>query len=57
MKTFKQMFDEEMAGTSTANVVGTGSDVADWKTTKKKKRRTITKHFIEVNGKIKRQVK
>ena len=55
MKSFKQ-FAEEM--TSTANVVGTGSDVADWMPPRKKKRKyPISRRYIEVNGKIKKQVK
>ena len=45
---------EEVAATSTANVVGTGSDVADWK---KPKRKPLTRHYIEIMGKRKRQTK
>lgn len=55
MKSFKQ-FSEEV--TSTANVAGTGSDVADWMPPKKKKRRyPISRRYIEVLGKVKKQVK
>lgn len=55
MKTFKQYY-EESNPTSTANVAGAGDDVADWKYNKKK-RKPLTRHYIEVNGKRKRLVK
>ena len=45
---------EEVAATSTANVVGTGSDVADWK---KPKRKPLTRHYIEIMGKRKKLTK
>ena len=47
---------EDVAATSTANVVGTGSDVADWKYNKRKKR-PLTRHFIEIMGKRRRLTK
>jgi len=57
MKSFKS-FTEEGDPTSTADVVGTGDDVADWKTKKKKKKSSVvTRHYIEVNGKRKKQMK
>lgn len=56
MKSFKQ-FSEEAPAVSTASVVGTGSDVADWQHPKKRKRSTVSKHYIEVNGKYKKQSK
>lgn len=49
---------EEIAGTSTADVVGTGSDVADWKTpTQRKRKNTVTKRYIEIAGKRKKITK
>ena len=55
MKTFFEFIKED---TTTANVVGTGDDVADWMNVRKKKRRNIvTNHYIEVAGKIKRQAR
>jgi|LWDU01.1.fsa_nt_gi hypothetical protein len=48
---------EEGDPTSTSDVVGTGDDVADWKTKKKKKSSVVTRHYIEVNGKRKKQTK
>jgi len=57
MKSFKS-FTEEGDPTSTSDVVGTGDDVADWKTKKKKKKSSVvTRHYIEVNGKRKKQTK
>ena len=54
----KQMKNEELAGTSTADVVGTGDDVADWKDPKKKKKtKPLTRHFIEVGGKRRKLTK
>jgi len=55
MKTFVEFIKED---TTTANVVGTGDDPADWMNPRKKKRKSIvTKHYIEVAGKIKRQMR
>ena len=48
---------EEADPTSTSDVVGTGDDVADWKTKKKKRSSVVTRHYIEVNGKRKKQTK
>jgi hypothetical protein len=56
MKSFKS-FTEEGDPTSTSDVVGTGDDVADWKTKKKKRSSVVTRHYIEVNGKRKKQTK
>lgn len=60
MKSFKQHLDDmkeqEANPTSTSNVVGTGSDVADWKYDKRK-RKPLTRHFIEIDGKRKKLVK
>lgn len=53
MKKFKEFLNED---TTTANVVGTGDDVADWYY-KKKKRKPLTRHYIEIGGKIKKQVR
>ena len=54
----KQMKNEELAGTSTADVVGTVDDVADWKDPKKKKKtKPLTRHFIEVGGKRRKLTK
>jgi len=47
---------EEADPTDTGDVVGTGSDVADWKK-KKKKSSVVTRHYIEINGKRKKQTK
>jgi len=55
--TAKMMVKEEANPTSTADVVGTGDDVADWKDPKKKKRRPLTRHFIEVGGKRRKLTK
>lgn len=47
---------EEMV--TTADVPGTGDDPATWvKPVKKRKLNLITRHYIEVNGKRKRQAK
>jgi len=60
MKTFKQ-FAEEVASTSTGpGIVGTSpGDPPHWKDPKKKKKKykMLTRSFIEIMGKRKRQVK
>jgi hypothetical protein len=48
---------EELAGTSTANVVGTGDDPAHWRDPKKKKPKVLTRHFIEILGKRRKVTK
>lgn len=56
MKTFKQMYDEEVMSTS-SGVAGIGpGEIADFKK-KKKKTRALTRHYIEVMGKRKRLYK
>lgn len=46
----------EETATTTADVVGTGDDPADWMDPKKKKRKysVLTRRYIEVAGKKKR---
>jgi hypothetical protein len=57
MKTFKQLFDEEMMSTN-SGIAGLGKDgPADWVNTRKKKRSILTRNYIEVNGKIKKREK
>ena len=51
MKTFKQMFDEEMMTTGDA---GIPQDTKDMGPKKKKKYKILTRGFIEVAGKRKR---
>jgi len=53
MKTFKQMFYEEM---TTAADAGIPQDTKNMGPSKKK-RYPLTKHYIEINGKRKKQVK
>ena len=53
----KTKVEEEASPTNTGAVVGTGDDVADWKTKKKKRSSVVTRHYIEVNGKRKKQTK
>lgn len=56
MKTFSQ-FVEEPTMTTGPDVAGTSKDdPADW-TYKKKKRRPLTRSYIEVNGKFRKQMK
>jgi len=54
MKTFKQMFDEEMMTTGDA---GIPQDTKDMEQKKKKKYSVLTRNYIEVNGKRKKQFK
>ncbi len=57
MKTFRQMFEEEVMGTS-SGVAGIGpGEVADWKTPNKRKTKPLTRNYIEVMGKRKKLVK
>lgn len=57
MKTFKQ-FNEEPTMTTGPGIAGTSpNDPADWVHGKKKKRKPLTRHYIEVAGKLKRQSK
>lgn len=57
MKTFKQ-FNEEPTMTTGPGIAGTSpNDPADWMHGKKKKRKSVTKRYIEVNGKFKKQMK
>jgi hypothetical protein len=51
MKTFKQMFDEEM---TTAADAGIPADTKDMGPKKKKKYKVLTRGYIEVAGKRKR---
>jgi hypothetical protein len=53
MKTFKQMFDEEMMTTGDA---GIPQDTKDAMPKKKRKRKILTRNYIEVNGKRKKLV-
>jgi len=54
VKTFKQMYDEEVMSTS-SGVAGIGpGEIADFKKKKKRKTRALTRHYIEVMGKRKR---
>lgn len=56
MKSFKE-FDEEVMTTG-PGIAGTSpDDPADWVHGKKKKRKPLTRHYIEVAGKLKRQSK
>lgn len=56
MKTFKQ-FNEEPTMTTGPGIAGTSpNDPADW-VHGKKKRKSVTKRYIEVNGKFKKQMK
>lgn len=55
MKSFKQ-FAEEPTMTTGPNVAGTSpGDTADW--IKPKKKKPLTRAYIEVNGKRKKQVR
>ena len=58
MKSFKN-FVEEPTMTTGPGVAGTSpNDTADWAHNKKKKnRRPLTRRFIEINGKFKKQEK
>lgn len=57
MKTFKQ-FNEEPTMTTGPGVAGTSpGDPADWVYGNKKKRKPISRRYIEVNGKFKKQTK
>ena len=57
MKTFKQ-FSEEPTMTTGPKVAGTSpGDPADWMHGKKKKRRPLTRHYVEIAGKFKKQAK
>jgi hypothetical protein len=53
MKTFKQMFDEMM----TTGDAGIPQDTKDMGPKKKKKYAVLTRNYIEVNGKRKKQFK
>jgi len=53
MKTFKQMYQEMM----TAADAGIPQDTSNIGPPKKRKRRPLTRRYIEVNGKIKRLMK
>jgi len=56
VKSFKQFF-EEPTMTTGPGVAGTSpNDPADW-VYQKKKRRPLTRRYIEVNGKFKKQAK
>jgi hypothetical protein len=61
MKSFSKFLEEEVAANATAQggVAGTGpGEVADWTYNKgKRKRKPLTRHYIEVNGKIKKTSK
>jgi|TARA_B110000305_G_C19394410_1_gene616642 hypothetical protein len=52
MKTFKQMYEDAM----TAGDAGIPQDTKDMGPKKKKNYKVITRNYIEVNGKRKRQV-
>jgi hypothetical protein len=54
MKTFKQMFDEEMM---TTGDVGIPQDTKDMGPKKKRKSKILTRNYIEVNGKRKKLFK
>ena len=57
MKSFKQ-FNEEPTMTTGPGVAGTSkNDPADWMHGKKRKRRPLTRRYIEINGKFKKQSK
>ena len=57
MKTFRQ-FTEGPTMTTGPSVAGTSpSDPADWVYGKKKKKKPITRHYIEVAGKFRKQSK
>lgn len=55
MKTFKQMFDEEMMTSGDAGIPQDTKDMGPKK--KKKKYAVLTRNYIEVNGVRKKQVK
>lgn len=57
MKTFKQLYEEEVMSTS-SGVAGIGpGEIADFKKKKKRKTKALTRNYIEVMGKRKRLVK
>ena len=57
MKSFKE-FSEEATMTTGPGVAGTSADdPADWAHKKKKKKRPLTRHYIEINGQRKKVVK
>lgn len=57
MISFKQ-FVEEPTMTTGPNIAGTTKDdPADWAHGKKRKRRPLTRSYIEINGKFKKQQK
>lgn len=57
MKSFKEYLSEEPTMSTGPGIAGTSpGDPADWTHAKKRKKRPITRHFIEVMGKRKRSV-
>jgi hypothetical protein len=56
MKSFKE-YNEEVTSTGPGIAGTSADDPADWMHGKKKKRRPLTRHYIEVAGKLKRQSK
>lgn len=54
MKTFKQLFDEEMMTTADA---GIPADTKNMGPKKKRKTRPLTRNYIEVAGKRRKQAK
>lgn len=56
MKTFAEFAEEVAAMNTNAGIAGTGTgDVADWK--HKKKKKAVTKNYIEILGKRKKRTK
>jgi hypothetical protein len=53
MKTFKQMFDEEMMTTGDAGIPADTKDMGP-RTKKKRKTKILTRNYIEVAGKRKK---
>tara|TARA_R110000868_G_scaffold30953_1_gene113838 strand:+ start:2860 stop:3033 length:174 start_codon:yes stop_codon:yes gene_type:complete len=57
MKSFKELYDEEVMSTS-SGVSGIGpGEIADFKHKKKRKKKVLTRNYIEVAGKRKKLVK
>lgn len=57
MKSFRQ-FKEEPTMTTGPGIAGTSpGDPADWVYGKKKKKKPLTRHYIEIAGKLRKQKK
>lgn len=56
MKSFKQ-YNEEVSANNTTQVPGAGDDSSTVVVRRKYKKRPVTKHYIEVNGRRRKQAK